>query len=200
MRIGIEINGVLRDTLKKIQEVYQKWYIENPFMEEQTDEKSFERKVFSDVTSLNLMEHLAFENEDDVYNFLYKEYTMEIFGHAGSVEYSGMNDLNELYLDLRDNHDIWIVSDEIGKSKPASLFFLSKFGCLVENYKFYSETTINSLWDTIDCLITANPKLLSEYPQDKTLVKYITSYNSNIKTLHEVDSIKNIKNKILELC
>ena len=31
MRIGVEINGVLRDTLKKISEVYEKWYIENPY-------------------------------------------------------------------------------------------------------------------------------------------------------------------------
>jgi hypothetical protein len=31
MRIGIELNGVLRDTLKKIQQEYEKWYIENQF-------------------------------------------------------------------------------------------------------------------------------------------------------------------------
>jgi hypothetical protein len=37
---------------------------------------------------------------------------------------------------MRDNHDILIVSDEIGKSKPASLFFISKFGCLVESVNF----------------------------------------------------------------
>ncbi len=98
MIIGIEINGVLRDTLKKIQEVYQKWYIDNPFLEE--SENTFEYKIKSDVITLNLLEHLSFKDEDELYNFLYKEYTMEIFGHAGSVEYNGMNDLNELYLDL----------------------------------------------------------------------------------------------------
>lgn len=198
MRIGIEINGVLRDTLKKIQEVYQKWYIDNPFTEE--DENTFDYQIKSDVTTLNLLEHLSFKDEDELYNFLYKEYTMEIFGHSGSVEYNGMNDLNELYLDLRDNHDVWIVSDEIGKSKPASLFFLSKFGCLVENYKFYSESTIESLWNVVDCLVTANPKLLLNHPSDKTLIKYKTSYNSHITLAHEVDSIKDIKQKISELC
>jgi len=26
MKIGIEINGVLRDTLKKVQQEYEKWY------------------------------------------------------------------------------------------------------------------------------------------------------------------------------
>lgn len=196
MKIGIEINGVLRDTLKKIQEVYQKWNIDNVFNEESVSKY----EILSEVTSLNLMEHLKFENEDEVYDFLYKEYTMEIFGHAGSVEYNGMTDLNELYLDLRDHHEIWILSDEIGKSKPASLFFLSKFGCLIENYKFYSEATIDSMWDTIDCLITANPKLLSNNPKNKTLIKYKTSYNSDIKVEHEVSTISEIKSKILKLC
>jgi hypothetical protein len=111
-----------------------------------------------------------------------------------------MNDLNEFYIDHRDNHDIWIVSDEIGKSKPASLFFLSKFGCLVENYKFYSETTIDSMWSTLDCLVTANPKLLLNAPTDKTLIKFKTSYNSHIHVTHEVESIKDLKQKISEIC
>jgi hypothetical protein len=84
MRIGVELNGVLRDTLKKIQQEYEKWYIENPFKEE----SEFEYKVISDLTTLKILEHLSFKDEDELYNFLYKEHTMEIFGHAGSVENS----------------------------------------------------------------------------------------------------------------
>lgn len=197
MRIGIEVNGVLRNTLKKIQEVYQKWYIDNPMVEE---EESSKYEIISDVTTLDLKNHMKFETDEEVFNFLYNEYTMEIFGHAGSSEYSSMNDLNELYLELRDRHDIWILSDEIGKSKPATLFFLSKFGCLIENYKFYSEVTLPSMWESIDVLITANPKLLENHPDNKTLIKYKTTYNSHITTAHEVESLKDIKEKILQLC
>lgn len=198
MRIGIELNGVLRDTLKKIREVYEKWYLENPFLDE--DEKNtFERKVISDLTSLDISKHLTFVDDDEVYNFLYKEYTMEIFGHAGSTEISGMMDLNEFYLDMRDNHEIWIMSDEIGKSKPASLFFISKFGCLIENIKFYSETTINSMWDSVDILLTANPNLLLNHPKDKLVIKFNTVYNTDIESEHNISSIKELKNKINEI-
>ena len=197
MRVGIEVNGVLRNTLKKIQEVYEKWYIENPTLMETDIEKN---SIISDVTTLELKTHLPFQTDEEVYNFLYDEYTMEIFGHAGSMEYTSMNDLNELYMELRENHDIWILSDEIAKSKPATLFFLSKFGCLVENYKFYSEITLQSMWDCVDILITANPKLLQNHPEDKTLIKYKTTYNSHIPTKYEVDSLKDIKQKILQLC
>ena len=195
MRIGIELNGVLRDTLKKIQQEYEKWYLENPFKEE----GEFEYKVVSDLTTLNITEHLLFPNEEDLYNFLYKEHTMEIFGHAGSVEHSSMMDFNNFYLDVRDSHDILIVSDEMGKSKPASLFFISKFGCLVETVKFYSESTINSLWDSIDVLLTANPTLLLNYPKDKVVIKYETLYNQDINVEHSITTLKDLKTKITEI-
>ena len=195
MRIGIELNGVLRDTLRKIQQEYEKWYIENPFKEE----TEFEYKVISDLTTLNISQHLAFKDEDDVYNFLYKEHTMEIFGHAGSVETSSMMDFNDFYLNMRDEHDILVVSDEMGKSKPASLFFISKFGCLVETVKFYSESTINSLWDSVDVLLTANPQLLLNHPEGKIVIKFNTSYNSDINTEHSISKLKEFEDKIKEL-
>ena len=195
MRIGVELNGVLRDTLKKIQQEYEKWYIENPFKEE----SEFEYKVISDLTTLKITEHLSFKDEDELYNFLYKEHTMEIFGHAGSVENSSMMDFNDFYLNMRDEHDILIVSDEMGKSKPASLFFISKFGCLVETVKFYSETTINSMWDSIDVLLTANPQLLLNHPEGKIVIKYDTSYNSDINTEHSISKLKEFEDKIKEI-
>jgi hypothetical protein len=201
MRIGIEINGVLRDTLKKIQQEYEKWYLNENWKEMEfiEDEKDIKRKVISDVTSLDLKKHLEFKNEDEIYDFLYDEHTMEIFGHASSVEYSGMNDLNDFYSEMRDNHDIIIVSDEIGKSKPASLFFLAKFGCLLEQVKFYSESTINSLWDSIDILLTANPNLLLNHPDNKVVIKYDTLYNSDIKSENSISTLKELKTKIKNL-
>jgi hypothetical protein len=195
MRIGIEMNGVLRDTLKKIQQEYEKWYIDNPFKEEE----EFVYEVFSDVTSLDIGKHLKFKDENELYDFLYKEHTMEIFGHAGSVEPSGLLDLNDFYLDMRDNHDIIVVSDEIGKSKPSSLFFISKFGCLVESVKFYSESTINSLWDSIDILLTANPKLLLNHPKNKILIKFNTVYNSEVESEFNISSLKELKSKLEEI-
>ena len=196
MKIAIEINGVLRDTLKKIQQEYEKWYINNPFDEGEDD---FEYEVFSELNSLDIAKHLKFKNEDELYDFLYKEHTMEIFGHAGSVEPSGLLDFNEFYLDMRDEHDILIVSDEIGKSKPASLFFISKFGCLVETVKFYSESTINSLWESIDVLLTANPNLLLNHPKNKIVIKFNTTYNENIEIEHNISSLKELKTKIQEI-
>lgn len=195
MRIGIEINNVLRNTLLRIEQIYERWYIENPFKELE----DFEYGIISPVTTLDIKSHLKFRDDDHLYDFLYKECTMEIFGHAGSVEMSSINELNDFYLDMRDTCDIIIVSDEIGKSKPASLFFLSKFGCLVETIKFYSEPTKNQMWESVDVLLTANPDLLLNKPPNKIIIKYNTEYNIDIKAEHEIKNIKELKQKITEI-
>ena len=124
---------------------------------------------------------------------------MEIFGHSQSAEYTTFNDLNDVYLTNRDFHDFLIVSDEIGRSKPASLFFLSKFGCQLEKVKFYSNLTIISMWDEVDVLLTANPALLLEYPIDKIVIKYETEYNKDVPCKYTIKSIKDLDDKIKEL-
>ena len=146
MRIGIEINGVLRNTIGKIEQTYEK------FLLSKTDgiegDADFKYEMDLPVTSLNLQDHFKFKEPEDLFSFLYEEFPMEVFGHSQSTEYATFNDLNEVYINLRDNHDFIIVSDEIGRSKPASLFFLSKFGCQLERVFFYSNYTINSMWET----------------------------------------------------
>jgi hypothetical protein len=92
-----------------------------------------------------------------------------------------------------------IVSDEIGKSKPASLFFLSKFGCEIEKIKFYSNSTINSMWNEIDVLLTSNPILLLNHPSDKISIKFETDYNKNINTPHSIKTLKEFEDKLKEL-
>lgn len=198
MRLGIEINGVLRDTIGKLEMVYKKYLMDKTDgMEE--EENSFEYGMNLPVTSLNLRDHFVFRDDEEFFSFLYDEFPMEIFGHAGSTETMTFNDFNEFYVEFRSKHDIIVVSDEIGKSKPASLFFLSKFGCLTEKVKFYSNTTINSMWDEIDLLLTSNPDLLLDYPKNKIIVKFNTEYNKDIKMEHEISSIKELKEKINQI-
>ena len=195
MKIAIDLNGVLRDTLGKIEQVYDKFYVAN-----ENNDSEFKYEIIYPIDSLNLLNHFKFPLDDGLYNFLYVEHPMEIFGHAASVEYTGMNDLNDFYLDMRENYEIIIISDEIGKSKPATLFFLSKFSCLIENIKFYSEQTKNEVLKSIDVLLTANPNLLLNVPNNLVVIKYEQEYNKNIKTKHSINKIKEFKDKILELC
>ena len=215
MRIGIEINGVLRNTFEKIKQVYQKNLIDSQTIESQPTynidisedtqdlitKEDFKYEILSEEESFDLEKMYKFQNKEELYSFLYEEYTMEVFGHAPSTEMNTFNVLNEFYLEFRDNYDISIVSNEIGKSKPSSLFFLSKFGMLIEKIFFYSEITKKTMWDSIDVLLTANPYLLLERPENKIVIKYVTNYNKDIPSDYEITSlselkeiIKNIKN------
>jgi hypothetical protein len=213
-KIGIEINGVLRDTISKFTELYEKHLVDSHFNEStdktyeiefsgDTDEvielnenvevNNFEYKVLSPVTSLDLGSHFSFPSKDDLYSFMYEEYTMELFGHAPSTEMLSFNLLNDIYYNLRDTYDLMIVSDEIGRSKPSSLFFLSKFGCLVEKVFFYSEITKNDMLGEVDILLTANPDLLLNKPDNKIIIKFITDYNKNIKSEYEIYSLSDLE-------
>ena len=197
MRIAIEINGVLRNTIDKIEQTYQKYMIDKT--EGIEDEESFKYEISLPVDSLNLKNHFKFQTDEELYTFLYEDFPMEIFGHSQSTEYSTFNDLNEIYLNLRDNHDILIVSDEMGKSKPSSLFFLSKFGCQIEKIKFYSNLTINSMWNEIDVLLTSNPALLLEHPDDKTIIKYQTEYNKHIESTNSITTLKELEFELTKI-
>ena len=212
MRIGIEINGVLRDTIGKFTQLYEKHLIDEVESNNTTYlmdlsgntevallEESFKYEKLSDVTSLNLLDHFSFPSKDELYSFMYEEYTMELFGHAPSTELMTFNILNDIYHNLRDKYDLMIVSDEIGRSKPSSLFFLSKFGCLLEKVFFYSEVTKNDMWNNVDILLTANPNLLLNKPSNKIVIKYETNFNKDIESEYTIKSLSEFEDKLTKI-
>ncbi len=208
MKIGIDINGVLRDTIGKLTQVYQKNFIDL-YDEETVDptyeldmsgntelsiqDNSFKYGMELPVNSLNIPKHFKFKNEEEQFSFMYEDFAMEIFGHAGSSETFTFNDLNNLYIDLRDKHEIVIISDEIGKSKPATLFFLSKFGCLAEKIIFYNDFTKEEILNSFDYLVTSNPNTIINYRNKMMVVKYETEYNENVEHLKTIKSISELK-------
>src|SRR6056300_1603665 len=207
MRIAFDINGVLRDTFLKAEQLYQKFYIDE-FEEEKTSSYNEETEEFTEeivkddfkyelnlpVKSLdNLEEYFRFKDKEDLFNFFYVDFPMQIFGHAPSISGNTFNVLNDIYEKLRDEHELLIVSDEIQKSKPASLFFLSKYGSLIEKIKFYSNITIDSMWDEVDILVTANPNHIINSPEGKIIIKYKTTYNEDIDSKFTIENLEDFK-------
>jgi hypothetical protein len=188
MKIAIDINGVVRDTLGKAEQVYKKFFIDDYVSEE--DEESFEYSLNLPITSTTLSNHFAFPTEESFYDFFYVDFPMEIFGHAPSVSGNTFNNIDEIYKSLRDSHDVYIISEEMERSKPATLFFLAKYGCLVENIKFYSKLTQESLWDDFDIILTANPDLINNTKKDTQIVKFNKLYNSDANSKLSIDTLE----------
>lgn len=209
MRIAVEVNGVLRDTVEKFRQIYEKHMIDESIdtdyvepsvyeldesgnTEEISVVDNFKYEILSDVTSLNLYEHFSFKSNEEYFSFLYDEFPMHIFGHAPSSEMTTFNDFNNFYTENRDEHEITIISDEMGKSKPATLFFLSKFGCLVENIIFYNSVTKDKVLSNFDLIVTSNPEIIINYSDSVKVIKYETNYNKQVDAEFSIQSLKEL--------
>lgn len=216
MRIGIEVNGVLRDTIEKFTQVYEKHMIDENLddsylppsvynIDESGNtnsigvEEKFEYKSLSEVDSLDLSNHFSFRSKEEYFSFMYEEFPMHIFGHAPSTEMTTFNDFNDFYTLFRDENEIVIISDEMGKSKPATLFFLSKFGCLVENIIFYNTVTKDKVLSSFDLIVTSNPDIIINYSDKLTIIKYESVYNKQVKSEITINSLKELSEKVKEI-
>ena len=192
MKIGITLDEVLRDTLTQFLYTYEKYF------EVETGLN------IEDITSRNLMEFVdAFKTVDEMNKFLYDEASLEVFGHADQKHDNLMTKFNNFLMDIKDEeeHEIEIVSREVHRSIPSTLFFLSKLSCRIENIRFVQDH--EDYWNGIDLLITADPKALDTKPENKLSVKINAPYNSDSSGDFELDSIvefmvdESLRDKIL---
>lgn len=172
--INIDITGVLRDTYSKFTQEYRKFYLETDPEEENQDD--FEYGVDLPITSTDLMKHFKFHDEKELDYFQHKEFSMEIFGHSAPTYMGVFNDLHKLFNE-QVNFDFTIVSNEIGKSRSSSLFFLAKNACLLTKYEFYKD--IQKQWEKCDVWITSDPNVITAKPKNKVVVIVNTEYNKN---------------------
>ena len=196
MKIGIDVNGVLRDTIGKFKTTYEKFLIDNN-LENLESEDSFEYKVTEPIDSLDLMNHFSFPSKEEMFSFMFEDCPMEIFGHSPSSEMTTFSDLNEIYIKHRNEIEFTIISDEISKSKPATLFFLSKFSCQFERIIFYNEITKNQILNDFDLIVTSNPDIIINY--NNKVIKYKTLYNEKINSSKTIGKIKELDEIITKL-
>jgi hypothetical protein len=190
MKIGITINEVLRDFIGQLAYTYEKYVAPCDIKE-------------GDVTNFNLIEFFKFDSVDKLNTFLYLEAAMEIFAHADQMSDGLMTHVNHFIMDMKDDgeHEIEIVSREVNKAIPSTLFFLSKTACMVDHLRFVAK--YEDKWNGLDVLITANTKALEAKPSGKISVKIKTSYNKDTPADYEIDSLldfikdEELRNRIL---
>jgi hypothetical protein len=176
MEIYISIDGVIRNTIQKFDYHYNEAYLADDVIFEE-DATPFEYGVTEPIENNNLLNSYKFQSKEEFENFLFIEYPIEIFGHAGLSYSTTFTDLHKIIYENPEHNFTLIGLDELGKAKPATLFFLSKNGYLGNNIKFIRTKDIEDSWSKCDAWITDNKKIIDLVPENKIVIKFKTTYN-----------------------
>lgn len=185
MNIYISIDGVLRNFINRFHYHYEQAYIDVENAEENTFEYSVSDPIYND----DLMNYFKFQSKEEFEFFTYIEYPMELFGHS-PLSYNGViNDLNKFVYENKDKNITLVGLDEYGKARPATFFFLSRHGCMVNNIKFIKTEDISKEWDIADVWISDNKKIMDLCPEDKVFKLFKTKYNEYFTSDNVLDKL-----------
>ncbi len=189
MEIFVSIDGVLRNTIQKFDHHYKDSFFDSDF----ESENNFEYGIIEPIQNNNLLESYKFQSKEEFDYFLFIEYPIEIFGHAGISYSTVFTDLNNL-IHNNPEHNFTVVGlDQLGKSKPATLFFLSKNGFLGNNVKFIKTDELENMWSKCDVWITDDKKIIDSCPNEKNVIKFNTIYNQFFTNKKEITKLSEIQ-------
>jgi len=215
MKIGVSVNGVLRDFFGRIEDIHTKYF--NPEDGQEVQVKSYDlekwlwfpkeeivRKEMEFNPNFNMEDFLADENSDNqlvevtddeitVEDFVYDKCCLEIFGYANEIIDGAVQSINDLGLHLKmigKEHEIIITSREAGRSVPATLFFLSKTGSMIQDVKFTMGTT--DCWQFVDIMVTDHPDIINSKPKGKKVIKVEKPFNQEISADYTIKSVKEL--------
>jgi len=188
MEIFISIDGVLRNTIQKFDYHYKDAYLNVEF----ENENNFEYNITEPIQNNNLLNSYSFQSKEEFEFFLFIEYPIEIYGHAGISYPHVFTELNKIIYENTEHNITLIGLNELGKSKPATLFFLSKNGFLGNNIKFIKTEEIDKCWEQCDLWITDNIDIIKS-KKAKSSIKFNTDYNNFFTHEREINKLSEIK-------
>lgn len=192
IKIGIELNGVIRNVNKQILKYYQK-DVDPSIDLDEIDEKD------------DVFKYAKFDSNKSKNEFIYIDYPYEIFGCAKTIDKDLPVEINNWMVEMtnREDEEFMIVYYSLNEEYltiQSSYFFLSKIGTRVREVFFPRD--INEIWNRCDVVITANDDVLKAKPSDKKSVKIINTVNkdSDVKGDFEYESMTDIikDNKFLD--
>lgn len=184
IKIGIELNGVIRNVNKQILKYYQK-DVDPSIDLDEIDEKD------------NVFKYAKFDSNKSKNEFIYIDYPYEIFGCAKTIDKDLPVEINNWMVEMtnREDEEFMIVYYSLNEEYltiQSSYFFLSKIGTRVREVFFPRD--INEIWNRCDVVITANDDVLKAKPSDKKSVKIINTVNkdSDVKGDFEYESMTDV--------
>lgn len=180
MVVGFDLNGSIRDIDRQIGRYYAKEF------DRSFDYENFDSDVMDKYRGFNFRNTLVYNK------FMYEDYTLEIFGHANECSRGLMNLLNGWFVNIIDmelsNIKPMIISTkEYSPSIHSTYYFLSKTGCKIR--EVYLGKNNEDVWDKCDVIITADPNIIINKPDNKICVKINKKYNKDLITDYSFDNL-----------
>lgn len=194
MEVFVSIDGVLRNMIQKFDYHYKDYFLNT----ESENEETFEYDVKEPILNDNILDSYKFQSYDEFIKFLYFDFPIEIFGHAGLSYNQAATELNTLIFENPNITFTLIGLNEKGKAKPSTLFFLSRNGIICDNVKFSTIENIKQLWKECDIWITDDKKVINECPNNKKVIKFNTTFNNHFTNPLEINKLSEIKKEWLK--
>lgn len=176
MKIGIEINNIIRDVNSQM----LKYYVKD------IDKKFDDSNV--DTNVVNFIDKLGFKTKKSKEDFLYVDYPYEIFGCAKTMNRNTSASLNGWLTELENkglrSDDVCLFSlKENALTIQSSYYFLSKIGCRIRNVFFPKDGA--TMWDRCDIIITNNERIIKSKPfnSNKKVVLISTNDTNHLKDM-----------------
>lgn len=150
IRIGIELDHIIRNINKQIAKYYQQDYDGSIDL----DELDYKDDILRDICE--------FESDEEQAEFLYIKYPYEVFGCANECEKFLARDLNSWMKELLNQEEydfeLFIYSmKEFDLTIASTYFFLSKIGIRIREVRM--PRNYDELSSLADVFITADPKV-----------------------------------------
>ena len=172
MKIGIELNNIVRDLNKQIIKYYKK------DINQSFDDKNVNYNVTTIIDSID------FKSKKAKFEYMYVDYPYEIFGCAPTTHRNLAVTINNWLVSLGnkedDKYDVKLFSlKEEALSIQSTYYFLSKIGCRVREM-FFPKDGIE-MWDKCDVIITLNERIIDNKPEGKVVVLINKDDNKNLQ-------------------
>ena len=172
MKIGIELNNIVRDLNKQIIKYYKK----------DINQSFDDKNVNYNVT--NIIDSIDFKSKKAKFEYMYVDYPYEIFGCAQTTHRNLAVTINNWLISLGnkedDRYDVKFFSlKEEALSIQSTYYFLSKIGCRVREMFFPKDGV--EMWKKCDVIITLNERIIDNKPEGKVVVLINKDDNKNLQ-------------------
>ena len=210
--LAISIDGVTRDFYNQFDTWYRKAFIVNDSIVEMDDnfryleskkpdeesvlalQKVIDEKINLPLDTFDLLNHYEFESREDLENFIYRDYSFQIFASANSFPKS-MDSINflQIFGDETEIFDVVLFAKCKETSISSTYHFLAKNACKIRNVKFINE--YEDIWKHSDVVISDCPEIFETKPKNKKSIKINHMYNYYSDSDFSFDSISDIKDE-----